>query len=539
MKALLEAAGVDYDQWLALTRAILKRDFRTRSSTVARGNRGPATGGRALFGQAIFFSVFGVILSIAIVVSKDLFFVGLIMCAYVMFMVGTAVLLDHSSALTASDDYAVLGFRPVSSRTYFAVRLTNVVIYILMMTTMVAYIPIGALFISHGAMAGVAGFFALYGAALSVALALLLGYAGLQRLVGANRLKQMLSYVQLVMSFGVYGGYFLISRVVSKSFLAQFTLSKTWWLLALPPAWFASYFDFAQGTLTPVVIVPVAVSVTALMLMSYALTGKLSEGFADRLGESTVASTRTASSAPVRPNKAGWLFRGGEARAMALLIRSQFRNDQKFRMGVLTILPLTVLYIFQGVTRNAGLSSRTLPGEEFMLVGFAIMMFPTMLKMQLTRSDSFRASWIFFAAPVDRATLIRASKNVVVAVFLVPYLLFVMAAMSWATHDVVGAVTHIGLVGLISHLVLQLTVLLEPELPFSKPTDKSRSTSFFALFVVIGILNVLMIVFSRQLFSSWINMTGVAAATIVASIFVDLLTKARVDEQARNLEFMG
>ena len=148
MKALLEAAGVDYAQWLALTRALLKRDFRTRSSQMARGNRGPATGGKALFAQAIFYSVFGVVLSVAIVVSKDLFFIGLVMCSYVMFMVGTAVLLDHSSALTAADDYAVLGFRPVSSRTYFAVRLTNVLIYTLMMTTMVVYIPIGALFVT-------------------------------------------------------------------------------------------------------------------------------------------------------------------------------------------------------------------------------------------------------------------------------------------------------------------------------------------------------------------------------------------------------
>ncbi len=536
MKALLEAVGVDYAQWLALTRALLKRDFRTRSSQVARGNRGPATGGKALFAQAIFYSVFGVILSVAIVVSKDLFFIGLVMCSYVMFMVGTAVLLDHSSALTAADDYAVLGFRPVSSRTYFAVRLTNVLIYTLMMTTMVVYIPIGALFVTHGAAAGIAGFFALYGASLAIAFVLLLGYAGLQRVVGANLLKQVLSYVQLAMSFMVYGGYFFISRMVSKSFLATFTLQKSWWLLALPPAWFASYFDLARGRFTTEVLLPSALSIVALGVMAMALTGKLSAGFADRLGESTVAATKPAS-ARARRAKAGWLFRSGEGRAMALLIRSQFRNDQKFRMGVLTILPLTVLYIFQGVTRTGAATAR--PGGEFSLVGFAVMMFPAMLKMQLTRSDAFRASWIFFAAPVDRATLIRASKNVVVAMFLMPYLLFVMVAMSWATRDIEQTMLHVGLLGLISHLVLQLTVLLDPELPFAKPTDKNRSTSLFALFIGIAIINVLLMIFARQLFGSWVNVTATAASTIIASFFVELLTKARVDEQARKLEFVG
>ena len=536
MKALLEAAGVDYAQWLSLTRAILKRDFRTRSAQMARGNNGPATGGKALIAQALFYSLFGFVLSIAIVISPDLFFVGTVLCAYVMFMVGTAVLLDHSSALTAADDYAVLGFRPVSSRTYFAVRLTNVLIYTLMMTTMVVYIPVGALFVRHGVAAGFAGLAALFGSSISIAFALLLGYANLQRLVGANRLKQVLSYVQLAMSFMVYGGYFFISRIVSKTFLAQFTLQKTWWLLALPPTWFASYFDVATGRFTVDVLLPSAASVVALGAMSVALTGKLSAGFTDRLGESSV-SDRPFAKGHVRATRAGWLFRSGEARAMALLIRSQFRNDQKFRMGVLTILPLTVLYIFQGMDRSGGASNR--PGGEFMLVGFAIMMFPAMLKMQLTRSDSFRASWIFFAAPVNRASLIRASKNVVVAVFLVPYLVFVTAAMAWALRDIGQSVIHISLMGLISHLVLQLTILLEPELPFAKPSDKTRSSSFFALFVGIGIINLLLTVFARQLFGSWLNLAVTAAATIVASIFVELLTKARVDEQARKLEFVG
>jgi len=307
MKALLEAAGVDYAQWLSLTRALLKRDFRTRGTSMGRAGSAPATGMRALLSQAIMYSLFGGLLSTAIVFSHDLFFIGVVMSAYVMFMVGTAVLLDHSSALTAADDFAVLGYRPITSRTYFAVRLTNVLVYTLLMTTLVAYIPVGALFIKHGVAAGIAGFFALYGTSISVAFGLLLGYASLQRLVGAARLKSVLSYVQLLMSFGIYGGYFVISRMVSKSFLASMTLTKTWWLLALPPGWFASYFDLAAGQLTPSVLLPVTASVAMLVGMTLALTGRLSAGFTDRLGESAVSSRR-ASAAPARPTKAGWFL---------------------------------------------------------------------------------------------------------------------------------------------------------------------------------------------------------------------------------------
>ena len=221
---------------------------------------------------------------------------------------------------------------------------------------------------------------------------------------------------------------------------------------------------------------------------------------------------------------------------MALLIRSQFRNDQKFRMGVLTILPLTALYIFQGVSDSNEFSG----GGRFMLVGFAIMMFPAMLKMQLTRSDSYRASWVFFAAPVSRARLIRAAKDVVIAMFLLPYVVIVAAVMAYATGDPLHAIAHVLILGLISHLVLQTTILMDPELPFAKPFDKGGGPSrMTALFIFILIVNFALTFATPWLYGNWLLVGALAAIVIVLSGFVEMLTKARIEEQARNLEFVG
>lgn len=540
MKHLFDGMGVDYAQWIALTRAMLKRDFRGRTSSLGRAGRTGATGGRALVSQAIIYSLVGMGLAGVVAVSKDMFFAGTVMGMYVMFMTGTAVLLDHSTALTSSDDYAVLGFRPISSRTYFAVRLTNVFVYTLMLTTLVSYLPIAFLFVKRGMLNGFVGLAVMYGASLLVAFTLLVGYGALQRLVGANLLKQVLSVMQLLMSFLVYGGYFLFSRVASKAFFSEFTLVKTWPIALAPPAWFGSYFDLAHGDFSPITIVPAALSVIALVAMTVALTGVLANGFTERLGEVSVSGASPASSSAKisKPASAGWLFRGGETRAMALLIRSQFRNDQKFRMGVLAILPLTALYIFQGISRTGPVTGR--PGSQFMLVGFAIMMFPAMLKMQLTRSDSYRASWVFFAAPVSRADLIRATKDVVVTMFLLPYVVIVAAVMAYATRDPLHAIAHVGVLGLVSHLVLQTTILLDPELPFAKPFDKGGGPSrMMALFIFIALTNVGLTFATPWLYTNWMMALGLAAGVIVLSVFVELMTKARIEEQARKLEFVG
>jgi hypothetical protein len=540
MNALFAAFGVDYVQWRALTFALVKRDFRTRPASMGRAGRAGSTGARAIVSQLILYSVMGALLSIGLVIAKDVFFAGLLLSGYVMFMTGTAVLLDHSSALTAADDYNILGFRPISSRTYFAVRLTNVLVYTAFLTTLVSYIPVGVLFVRRGAIDGVAGLLAFYGSSFAVAFALLVGYGSLQRLVGANALKQVLSVVQLVMSFIVYGGYMLVTRVATASFLQTYTMPKTWWLVLLPPAWFASYFSVAHGQHAWIDVAPALLSVAAIAAMAYALSGWLAKGFSEQLADVSVAQATPAPAAVKHAPRTGGptLFRSDEGRAMALLIRSQFRNDQKFRMGVLTILPLTALYIFQGITRTGGGADR--PGGPFMLVGFAIMLFPAMLKMQFTRSDSFKASWIFFAAPVSRGKLITAAKNVLVAAFLVPYLVLVALAMAYATHDPLHAIAHVVLLGLASHLMLAITVLLDPELPFSRPTDKGGGmTRFMTLVLTIGVANVLLTVATPWLYGNWLRTGAVAGGIVVLTALAAALASARIDERTRKLEFVG
>src|SRR5215510_431527 len=122
MRALFAKAGVDYDQWKALTKTALKLDFRMASFGQSRMNA-QVKGASVLIAQGVLYFLFGVFLSIFVWASRDLFLIGIALTTYTLFMVGTAVLLDHSSALTSAADYSILGFRPVSSRTYFAARL--------------------------------------------------------------------------------------------------------------------------------------------------------------------------------------------------------------------------------------------------------------------------------------------------------------------------------------------------------------------------------------------------------------------------------
>ena len=537
---LFVAAGVDFDQWRALTAVLLRLDFRLTSlgTAPARAERRAAVG---LFLQFMFYTLFGLLMTFFVAFGRDRFLAGTISMTVIMFIVGTAVLLDHNSAIASPADYGVLGFRPISSRTYFAVRLTNVLVYTWALTTTAAWMPIAALFVKYGAAVGMAGILAFYACSTSTALTILASYAWMLRLAGPEAIRRALSYVQLVLSFTVYGGYFLMSRLVSRSVVASVTLPATPWLLLFPGTWFAAYLEIAAGRTGPMQVIPAAASVAALAALVSGLGGRLSLDYSERLGammSAGVARGRTPRSG-LRREMGVWLFRAGEARAVALLVRSQFRNDLRFRMGVLSILPLTLMYVYMGV-RDGAVGDPFVSHQGFSPVTIAVMMFPSMLKMHLTRSDSFRASWIFFSCPSDRMKIVRASKNVLAAFFLVPYLIFLLAIFTYVAGNLLHVMVHILVLGLLSHLALQTTVLIDPELPFSRPAAKGQpSRTLFFFMCALSAISGLLTAFSAALYGSATATAVVVGVILLAGAGVDRLTRARVERQTGSLELEG
>jgi hypothetical protein len=538
MRRFFDALGIDYDQWKALTNTAIRIDLRASRLGTAQFAHAGAKAAGLLITQFIFYSVMGVGVATVVWFTRDLFLSSTVVLTYVMFMIATAALLDHSSAIASPDDHAILGFRPVTSRTYFASRLANVLVYTTTMTAVFSYVPIVTFFIRHGAGVGAAAIVAIFAGSVATALAMVVSYGWLLRTVGADRLKRVLSYVQFLVSFLVYGGYFALSRVLQVGVMAQFELPKSVGLLLLPSTWFASYLELAAGRTTAFEIVPALASVALLAGLAAALTGRLSLEYADRLAALTTVS------APRRPQSRlpALLFTRDEARAVALLVRSQFRNDLKFRMSILTILPLTIVYLLMGI-QDGGIGDPFEMSEGqhgLSMVTIAVMMFPTMLKLNLARSDAYRASWIFFAAPADRARVVQSSKNILVVMFLIPYLAVVGLTLAYFSPNLLHLAVHLLVLTLVSHLVLQIVTFVEPELPFSKPLVKGSSSSrVFGIMIVVvalaGFLPYFMPLIYRNTATTIAGIMGVA----ILSVMIDRFTQLRVEAQTASLEFQG
>ena len=535
----LESVGVDFDQWKALTTVGIKLDI--LNMRLGNTSRYPGT---SLSAQIVTFALLGLTVAVLVWMIPDLLLVGTLGAMFTMTTIGIVVLLEHNSIVSPLD-YAILAHHPVSSRTYFAARLANALAYTTALTTIVISFPVVSLFLRHGAAVAGAGVLAFFGASMATTLAILMGYATVLRVAGPERVQRMLSYAQLAMSFVATGAYLMGVRhlgSLATSLSRPGSTSSTPWLLLLPPAWFGAYLKLASREIDSHLALAALASLALIALLAGALGSRLTLDYSQRLAETMATAERGKTG---RAKRLSSLFGPRESRAVALLVRSQFKNDLKFRLAILAVVPITVLYCWYGAT-DGSIRDPFLPishgasSPGFPMITFAIVMFPLTLKAQLAASDAFRASWIFFASPTDRMRIVRSAKNVVTVLFLLPYLVLVTALVMYVTGSIVHVAIHMMLVFLLSHFALQLFTLMRPELPFSRPLAKGQTPAGFFGFMMGSMMFAFVLQgFSAVLYSSLTATIAAFASVIAASVLIDRLTQRRVARDMADVEFGG
>jgi hypothetical protein len=196
-----------------------------------------------------------------------------------------------------------------------------------------------------------------------------------------------------------------------------------------------------------------------------------------------------------------------------------------------------------GLQKNGTIGDAFIQGknaESLRLVSLAMLMFPAMLKMQLARSDSFRASWIFFSSPMDRTRMVQSAKNYLLVGFLLPYLVVVGIVLAYFSEQRMHLAVHLLVIALFSHVVLQIITIVDPVLPFSKPVQKGRgSTRVFAIVFAVSIGSTILPVVTTLIYRTVLGTTMLFVFLGQASVILERLTRVRVEAQAEKLEFEG
>jgi hypothetical protein len=482
MTRLLAAAGIDGVQWRALTLAYLRMDLRRSGGAVRKQSQQKGASALPLAGLLIGALLNSVLISLLVFLIRDPLTAAVAMVVMASMTVSMLLLVDFSGSVMSAEDYWVIAPRPVTSRTYFAARLSAVLAYVVGFALALSFVPALAFLGWHRL--GVGGFVGAIAATVLAAIAgaalIIAAYAWLIARVPPSRLVGVMSGVHLLASALSMSGFLVVIKGFEDPRIRDFSIADLEWIWYVPTTWFAAIVPAVSGIGDSREVLAAAVAVILTPILLSLAGGRMSLEFAARLSEA-------ATSTPSRKRRTLARIPGfahGEAYAVATLVRAQFRYDLRFRLGILGVLPMTAFYLFLGW--DGGLWMDPFVGRArgggapvYMAVAFL----PMILHGALQASDHWRASWIFWATPADPARLVVAAKNFV-AVFVLGTYLLLMAGF-WAVfyERVWHALVHALFVGAGAHMLLQGAVIVSPGLPFARePKRAEQSGRLFVLF---------------------------------------------------------
>ena len=249
MNRLAALVGVDGPQWLALTRIYLVMDFR-------RGGGARKAGSKSTHNSSmpVVAMVFGALINSLLITLLVLLIRDPLTAAVVMVTMGGAttsmlLMVDFAGSVIASEDYWVLAPRPVSSRTYFAARLSAVLAYIISFSLVLSLAPALTFLFARGL--GVAGFVGAVGATVLASVAgaglVIAVYTSLVTRVSASRLVPVISLVHLSGSMMAMAGFLVVVRGFDDPNFRDVAISSLDWYRYVPATWFAALVPALAG----------------------------------------------------------------------------------------------------------------------------------------------------------------------------------------------------------------------------------------------------------------------------------------------------
>jgi hypothetical protein len=536
---LYRSWGINTDQLKAILTAKLTMDDRRPNTIQAtrQQRNGKKEISNATLGTMFISLLMGAMFLFSFMLGND--YTTKLTLYYSLFIVMLAMTLvsDFTSVLIdVRDNYIILP-KPVNDRTFLIARLLHIFIHLCKLVVPMCLPAFIYLWVKTNALLSVLFTVVdLFAILLSIFLINAV-YIIILRITTAQKFKNIIANIQIGFAISIYASYQVLPRIVEQNGLLNFEVPKVWWMLLVPPYWFASAFNVLlvmDGTALEwmaaalAFIVPVISIVVVIRFLAPAFNQKLAMISG---GESAPTPIKT-NSRPVRENagqtgfwaallthtaeeKTGFLF------TWKLMARSR---DFKIRvypgigyMVVILILPiLSGNFHFNTVQQEDGFQFKQLIPIYFFSLPLMIIL------SQVKFSEQFKAAWMFVITPVTQPGLIISGA--VKAVMVRFYFYMVLAALAFGLvvggpsilPNIVLALLNLLIIGYI------IAILSVNQIPFSQPRDESDQGGRFAKSIMV--MSICAVIGVLHGFLFW-NMVATGIGIVIALIAIWLLDR--------------
>lgn len=443
----------------------------------------------------LLMMVFGAVVGAFIFILDVPYYSLALPFGYALTMLILTLITDFSTLLLDTTDNAVLLPRPVSSRTILLARLVYIAAYLLFLSYCLLFFTLIFTALKFGFWAFIVVFGLVFLVALIALFVTTLLYMLLIRFTSEERVKDIVSYFQILFTILVTFGYQMIGRIFDFENLGNSQLQILWWHYLLPPFWMSGTVQWLVGH-SPQMWIMALMALAVPIFTFWILNRYLAPAFNQYIATLGVSDGGGSERLILQKSRgfvtrmAEWCTNTGLEKAVFELSWKITSRDRRFKMRTYptlgSVIPLFFVFLRSAFTKGEDFD---VSSKSYLIVIYFAMVVLHGFYQQTFYSEDFKAAWVYFVGPYAKPRdILLGNLKAVVVKFYTPFFAVVTTVVMyfWSFNIILDI--------LLCYMLSLLSVMLESamgssfKLPFSKSPAQIKEggqTMQLILFLII------------------------------------------------------
>lgn len=498
LSGLYKKAGVDYDVFRLILNTKLTMDGR-RKATVFNDNRKNKEDSNQFYKALIMYAFFGIFIGLMLIFDVNKMYLMTIYFSAIMFMVLTIFISDFSYVILDVRDKNILFTKGVDNKTINAAKITHVVIYMIYLTLAL----VGVSFIISFKYGGLYSLiFILEIILLDIFMIIItaLVYLFVLKFFDGEKLKDMINYVQIVLSIAMVVLYQIVPRLFGVIDVSNITYKEKIWHLLIPPMWFSAPLSIISGEGITLIKIIMCVLAIAIPIVSIIIYIKLIPSFENNLQKLNNNEDKIKEKNKLLIKINNLFCKDNTERAFFNFSIGIMNSEREFKLKIYPNLALGIvfplIFILPSIERNSiGGIFESIRNSRFYLSIYAFAIVIPNILIMLRYSEKYLGAWIYEVAPIMKISSIFKGviKAALYKLMLGPYIIL---SIIFIVIFGPGVIVHliISFLSFILLIIINFTVL-KKVFPFSQKFEATNSgEGLLTLFTSLGCSIILLLI---------------------------------------------
>ncbi len=435
-KVFFQKIGIDYDVMRKIIQIKLIMDGRRvptiMNNSRKRKNENESTDKNFFFISLIIYFFIGILLIPFMLMGTNYIFQMSIVFGILIFFLMTTLISDFSSVFLDIRDKNIIFSKPIESKTLSAAKFIHILFYMVSISFSLSALGAISALIKNGVV-----FFLIFLVEIAlvdifVVVLTALIYLFILKFFDGEKLKDIINYVQIILTMVITVGYQLIIRMFNIVGINA-VYSPKWWQYFIIPTWFAAPYEMVfknNFNINIVILCALAIIVPIITIIIYIKFLPSFERNLRKLDNNNAESKKDNSKLTIKVSNV--ICKSKVEKIFFKFCSDMIKNERDFKLKVYPSLGFAIIFPFIFLFNE--FQERGLNGvassKLYFTIYFCALMLPLVV-MMLKYSAKYKGAWIYKAVPLSETSDIYRGSfkallfNLVFPVYFIESLIFI------------------------------------------------------------------------------------------------------------------